>query len=90
MASPGRSPAGGRGGGEPGPGGLHRGRHRAPVPLVVLVATAVGVLGLLLAPVLTGVIIGLLRLALVLIGFFLIALVGLYLWRRGDVGRFRR
>ena len=84
MASQGRDPGGaGR--------GLPRGaRRRAPVPVILLVVAAVTVLGLLLGPVLTSLVIGLLRLALVLVGFALFALIGLYLWRRGDVGRFRR
>lgn len=83
MPSPGRYPV------ERGDG-LRRGPRRgAPAPVILLVAGAVLVLGALVSPLVPGLLFGLLRLALVLVGFVAIALVAIYLWRRGDVGRFR-
>jgi hypothetical protein len=59
---------------------------RVPIPVIVLVGVALLVLGLLLAQFVIGVIIGLVKLVLILATFAAFAAIGLYLWRRGDVG----
>ncbi len=58
-----------------------------PIPVVLLVITALIVLGLLVAQFAVGVVLWVLRLVLIAGAFAVIALVGLYLWRRGDVRR---
>jgi hypothetical protein len=63
---------------------------RVPLPVVVLVATALTVLGAILAQFVMGLIIGLIKLVLILVAFVGIGLVGLYLWRRGDMSDLRR
>ena len=63
---------------------------RVPLPVVVLVATALTVLGAILAQFVMGLIIGLIKLVLILVAFVGIGLVALYLWRRGDMSDLRR
>ena len=57
--------------------------ERPPIGLAVLMLVAVLVIGFLATQWLVGLVLGLIRLALILIGFFLVAKVGLYLLRQG-------
>lgn len=59
---------------------------RAPKPplgLTLLMLAVVLIVGILAAQWVVGIVLGLIRLALILIGFYLIARVGLYLLRKG-------
>ncbi|MGF1595612.1 MAG: hypothetical protein ACFCVK_01570 [Acidimicrobiales bacterium] len=60
---------------------------RPPTPVLALVVVAVVVFVLLLATVAVGVLIDLLGLVLIAVAFAALGLIGLYLWRRGDMGR---
>ena len=56
---------------------------RPPIGLTLLVLVAVLVIGFLAAQWVVGIVLGIIRLILVLIGFYLVARVGLYLLRKG-------
>lgn len=56
-----------------------------PIPVLLLVTAALVVLGLLVAQFAVGVVLWVIRLVLIAGAFAVIALVGFYLWRRGDI-----
>lgn len=60
-------------------------RPPLPIPMLLLVTAAVIVLGLLVAQFAVGIVLWVLRLLLIAAAFAVIAFVGYYLWRRGDV-----
>ncbi len=63
---------------------------RIPIPVIVLVGAALIVLILLLSQFVISLIIGVVKLALILVAFAGLGLIGLYLWRRGDMKGLRR
>ncbi len=56
---------------------------RPPIGLTILMIVAVVIIGFLAAQWIVGILLGIVRLILILIGFYLIAKVGLYLLRKG-------
>ena len=59
---------------------------RPPIALLVLVAAALVVVGLILSQAAVALFIRLVQLVLILVGFAVIAFLGLYLLRKGDLG----
>lgn len=59
---------------------------RPPIVIMVLVGAAVIVVGLLLAQAAVSLFIRLVQLVLIILAFAAMAFIGLYLWRKGDVG----
>ncbi|MEL7155387.1 MAG: hypothetical protein AAFN30_02180 [Actinomycetota bacterium] len=59
---------------------------RPPVAVLVLAGAALLVVGLLLAQAAIGLFIRLVQLVLIVVAFAAMAFVGLYLWRKGDIG----
>jgi hypothetical protein len=53
--------------------------------MLVLVLVSLVVVGLLLAQAAVSFFLGILRLVIILVGFACIGLLGIYLWRRGDI-----
>lgn len=60
---------------------------RPPIPVLVLVGTALVVVILLLAQFAINFILGLVQLALIGVAFVAIGAIAFYLWRRGDIRR---
>jgi hypothetical protein len=60
-------------------------RTRVPFPLIVLVVAALVVVGLLLAQSATSLFRSIVELAILCTAFAAIGLIGLFLWRRGDI-----
>lgn len=58
-------------------------RPKVPILVVLIAATALGVILLLLAQSAVGLFLGLVRTIIILLGFVAIGFVGLWLWRRG-------
>ncbi len=56
---------------------------RPPIGLTVLLLVAVLVIGFLATQWVVGLVLGLIRLAIILVGFYLVAKVGMYLLRQG-------
>ncbi len=59
-------------------------KTRVPIPVVLLVVIALGVVGLILAQVAAGFFFSIVRLVLILCAFAAFAGIGLFLWRRGE------
>jgi len=60
-------------------------RRRVPIPLVLITTVALVVAGWLFVEVVTSLLLRLVQLTLVVIAFVAMWVIGLYLWRRGDM-----
>ncbi|MEZ5407831.1 MAG: hypothetical protein R2761_07395 [Acidimicrobiales bacterium] len=58
---------------------------RVPLPVIMLIGTGLAVLTLILARLAIHIVIGLVNLALILLAFVGLGVIGLFLVRRGDI-----